>query len=67
MGILKSTSKSIEALDNIIFVYINSILGVELINIFLPTASFLIERYLTEPAAKISPWRLLPPPPIITI
>ena len=66
-GTLKSTSKSIEALDNIIFLYTSSILGVKLINIFLLIASFLIERYLTEPAAKMSPWRLLPPFPIIAI
>ena len=52
---------------HIIFVYTSSIPGVELIDMLLPTASFLTEWYLTEPAAKISPWRLLPPLPIVAI
>jgi hypothetical protein len=54
-GILKSTSKSIKALDNIIFVYIGLILSIKLINMFPLIASFPIERYLIEPIAKISP------------
>jgi len=49
---LKSTSKSIKALDNIIFVYISLIPSIKLINIFLLIASFLIEWYLIEPTAK---------------